>query len=163
MKKKIAITVLILLAIFFLWTSYLWKIFKTSIAGSYTHAETWTFYVKEDRLIKIINEIKEEHKELEPPNVTYPTSERNGFWYNFIFYYSDTNQDIQTWTRQNNDSLSTTFAFVAIMPHLDANKPYDNINGGRREINSDFNYWENRKEIKKFEDKIVKLIEEKIR
>lgn len=162
MKKIIFILCLLVVGFFFLWTSYLWKIFSSSIAGSYTHVQTWTFKVKESELIKIINEIKKEHPELEPPNVTYPTSGRNGYWYDFLFYYSDTKQDIQTWTRPERDSLSTTFAFVAVFPHIDATTQLKDMKMDRREINHDFDYWENRREIKKFENTIVKLIEQKI-
>jgi len=162
LKKAILILGLLAVGFFFLWTGCLWKIFSSSIAGSYTHVETWTFKVKESKLINIINEIKKEHPELEPPNVTYPTSGRNGYWYDFLFYYSDTRQDVQTWTRSEIDSSSTTFAFVAVAPHIDATTPLEEMKMGRREINHDFGYWENRKEIKKFENTIVKLIEQKI-
>lgn len=162
MKKVILIVCLIAVGFFFLWTGYLWKILSSSIAGSYTHVETWTFRIKEGELIKVINEIKKEHPELEPPDATYPTAERNDYWYECTFYYRDTNQNVYTWTRPENDSSFTTFAFVAVAPHIDATTSLEDIQLGRREINSDFNYWENRREIKKFETTIVKLIEEKV-
>lgn len=162
MKSKLIIIGLILGGLFFLWTGFLWKVFKSNIAGSYPHVETWNFKVKESDLIHIINEIKIEHPELEPPNVSYPTSEKNGYWYEFTFYYDDTKQNVYTWTRANEDSLYTTFAFIAIASHIDALTPVNKMKMDRREINSDFGYFENRREIKKFENRIVKLIEQKI-
>lgn len=162
LKKTFFILGLVAVGFFFLWTSYLWKIFSSSIAGSYTHVQTWTFKVRESELIKIIQEIKKEHPELEPPNVTYPTSGRYKYWYEFTFYYGDTKESVYTWTRPEIDSSSTTFAFVAVAPHIDATTKPEDIKLGRREINHDFGYWENRKEIKKFENTIVKLIEQKI-
>lgn len=98
---------------------------------------------------------------MEPPNATYPTSERNDYWYEFTFYYSDTNENVYTWTRSE-DSSSTTFAFVALASHIDEMTPPHELKMDRREINYDFGYWENRKQISKFENTIVKLIEQKI-
>jgi hypothetical protein len=76
---------------------------------------------------------------------------------------SPINEDVYTWTRSNADSVSTTFAFVAIATHVDSSTPEKDVKMDRREINNDFGYFENRKQINKFENKIVKLIEQKIK
>jgi hypothetical protein len=152
---------LVAIGSFFLWTSYLWKIFSSGYAGSYPHVETWSFNLKERDLIKIIEEIKNEHPELKEPNSS--ADERFKYWYKIGFYYRDTNEDVYTWTRSNADSVSTTFAFVAIATHVDSSTPEKDVKMDRREINNDFGYFENRKQINKFENKIVKLIEQKIK
>lgn len=162
MKKTIVIVASCLIVMFFLWTTFLWKIFKSNIAGSYAHAETWSFKVREEDLIKAIKEIKKEHPELEPPNVSYPTSGKHDYWYNFTFYYNDTDENVYAWTRANEDPEYTTFAFIAIATHIDSLTSIKNINPYTKEINEDFGYFENKAQIKKFENKILHLIEEKV-
>ena len=162
-KKTIIILIIIALGSFFLWTSYLWKFFSCGIAGSYPCVETWSLNVSEKNLIEIIDSLKKEHPELEPPNVTFPTSGRNGYWYDFIFYYADTNEEVQAWVRQNDDFNTTTIAIVALFPHVDSLTPINEIHyGDRKEINRDYSYFENKKQISKFEDKIITLIRQKI-
>lgn len=167
MKNRKSITVIILtlslLGLYFLWTNFLWKVFKSNYFGSYPYAETWCLKVKEKDLIEIIKEVKKEHSELMEPNIPYFSGVRHKYWYKFTFYYQDTNQDVYTWTRGNKDSLYTTFAFIAIATHIDSLTPIKNIKYDRREINRDFEYYENKAEIKKFEDKILKLIELKLK
>lgn len=162
MKKTLIILVFCIVLGYFLWIGFLWKVFKSNIAGSYTHAELWSLKVKERDLINIINEIKREHSELEPPNASYPTSGRNSFWYDFIFYYSDSNENVQAFIRQNEDTLYTTLGLVAITAHIDSLTPAKDIKTIRKEINQDFGYFQNKAEIKKFEKKILKLIKEKL-
>ena len=165
MKKTIVILSVLSIgsvALFFLWTKILWKPFKSNHAGSYEYAETWKFNVKESALIKIIQEIKNEHPELEVPNYGLPTEIRHEYWYNIVFYYDDTNQNVYTWTRPNANSSNTTFALVSIAHHNNKNAPSDSMKLDSREINRDFEYFENKREIKKFQEKIIKLIQEKI-
>lgn len=154
---------LFLTAFFFLWTKVLWKTFACNVAGSYECVQTWNFKVTETNLIKIIQEIKNEHPELKVPNDVDPSFERYEYWCKFTFYYKDTNQDIFTWSRPNEDSLYTTFALIAVSTHIDSLTPYDKIILDRKEINRDYEYFENRKEIEKFEGRIINLIEEKIK
>lgn len=163
MKKKVIIILSFsFIGLFFVWTSFLWKVFSCGVAGSYPCVETWNLQVKEKDLIEIIKEIKKEHPELEPPNVSYPSSGRDSYWYNITFYYTDTKEDVQTWTRPNSDTLNTTLAFVGIATHVDSLTPIKEIKMDYREINRDFGYFANKKEIWKFENKILKLIENKI-
>jgi len=163
MRKKLLIIILVsIIGLFFLWVGFLWKIFSCDIAGSFPCVETWNLNIKEGDLIEIIKEIKKEHPELEPPNVSSPTSGRHEYWYDVDFYYADTKEDVQAWTRPCSDSSMTTLAFVAIFSHFDSLTPVNEIKSDRREINRDFGYFENRREIGKFRNRILKLIEQKI-
>jgi hypothetical protein len=161
-KKKIIILFAVIIVLFFSWTGFFWKIFSCGIAGSYPCAETWSLNVSEKELIKIIEDIKKEHPELDPPNISYPSSNKNEYWYDFSFYYQDTKENVYTWIRQNSDSSTTTIALVAIASHIDSQTPSINIKNDRREINRDFNYFANKKEISKFKKQILNLIIQKI-
>jgi len=162
MKKKLLILCVSIIGLFFLWTGFLWKKFSCGIAGSYPCVETWNLKIKEADLIEVIKEIKKEHPELEPPNVSFAADERNSYWYDITFYYSDTKEDVFAWIRQSSDSSMTTLAFVALATHFDSLTPISETKMDNREINRDFGYFSNRKEIRKFENTILKLIEEKI-
>jgi len=164
MKKKIIIIFsIIAIGMYFLWTGYLWKFFSCSIAGSNPCAEYWTINTPESNLIKVIEALKKEHPELNPPYEPYSVSKKRDYWYDFIFYYADTNEEVQTWIRADNEFGSTTIALVAIFPHFDSLTPINEINyGDRKEINRDYDYFENKKQISKFENKIISLIQQKI-
>lgn len=161
LKKKL-ILLFIVIGLYFFWTGYLWKKFSCGIAGSYPCVETWNLPISETNLIDIIKEIKIEHPELEPPNVSYPTSNRHSYWYNITFYYPETKKNVYTWTRPNEDTTCTTIAFEAIATHIDSLTPINEIKMDRQEINRDFDYFANKKEIKKFESRILDLIKIKI-
>ena len=161
-KKTIAILLFSAVGIFFIWTSYLWKVFACGIAGSYPCVETWSLHIKEPELLELIKEIKQEHPELEPPNVSYPTSRRHSYWYLTTFHYPDTKENIQTWTRENEDAAYTTLALVSIATHIDSLTPKEEIRYDSKDINRDYSYFANKKEIKKFKTRILSLIESKI-
>ncbi len=153
---------LIVSGLFFIWTGYLWKVFSCGFAGSYPCVETWSLHINETNLIEIIKEIKKEHPELQPPGDKELTDGRNSYWYDITFYYPDTKKNVYTWTRPNDDTTYTTIAFVAIATHIDSLTPIKEIKMDRQEINRDFGYFANKKEISKFESRILDLIETKI-
>lgn len=159
--RVLLIAGLAVLVMFFVWTGFLWKVFKNSFAGSYPHVETWSFDVREEELIKIIKEIKTEHPELQPPDEKELTSGRNRYWYDITFYYTDTKENVYTWTRENDNLFSTTMALVALTSYT--NSPTTGLSWDRKEINSDYSYFDNQKELSKFDRTIVDLIREKIR
>ena len=162
-RKYIYIILTTAIGLFVLWTGFLWKIFSCGIAGSYPCVKTWSLNVSESKPIEIINDLKKEHPELEPPNVPYPTSGRNSYWYDFTFYYEDTNENVQTWIRQNEDTTWTTIALVTISTHIDSLTPISEMSAmSTKEINRDYGYFQNKKEISKFESKILSLIRQKI-
>ncbi|MGZ3884330.1 MAG: hypothetical protein ACXVP0_06600 [Bacteroidia bacterium] len=161
MKKTILILLIIACGAYVLWTGYLWKLFSCSVAGSDPCAECRELIISEAKLIKVIDQVKKEHPELNPPYERYSTPEKRSYWYDFTFYYADTNEDVQTWIR--GDSFVTTMALVAIYPHVDSLTPIQDVHyGNRKEINRDYNYFQNKKQISKFENKILKLIRQKI-
>ncbi|HEY0029779.1 MAG TPA: hypothetical protein VGC65_03385 [Bacteroidia bacterium] len=184
MKRPIFILLLIALSLFFLWTGYLWKFFSSGFAGSYPAVETWSLPVSEEKLIEIIKQIKTEHPELQPPLDTEQTTGRTknwdstelvqpvdwslmspqySYWYFITFYYSDTNENVYTWIRPNNDTTSTTIALIALATHIDSLTPIHEIKTDYKSINKDYGYFANRREISKFKDEILELIEEKIK
>jgi hypothetical protein len=164
MKKTIIILSILAIGIFFLWTGYLWKYFSCSIAGSDPCAEYWDINTSESNLIKAIVELKNEHPELNPPNEPNSIPKKRDYWYDFTFHYSDTNEDVQTWVRGSDGSNITTIAFIATFPHIDSLTPISEIHyGNRKEINRDYSYFENKKQISKFEHKIIDLIRQKIK
>ncbi|MFL5765721.1 MAG: hypothetical protein ACJ77K_17375 [Bacteroidia bacterium] len=183
-RKTIIILLVIAVGLFFLWTGFLWKVFSCGFAGSYPCAEAWSLNVPENELIEIIKEIKKEHPELQPPGDTALTEGRvknwdstelvqpvdwnsippqYSYWYYITFYYPDTKENVYTWTRPNDDPSFTTFAFVSISSHIDSLTPIKEIKSYSYEINRDFGYFANNREIRKFEDKILELIKRKIR
>ncbi len=75
-------------------------------------------------------------------------------WYKFYFYYTEENQIIYTWTRSF-EKGKTKFAFVSVNDGLKL------VNW--RDINHDFNRSENKEQKRKFEERILKKIEEILR
>lgn len=183
-RKTIIILLIVAVGLFFLWTGFLWRVFSCGFAGSYPCAETWSLNVPEKELIEIIKEIKKEHPEFQPPGDTALTDGRRknwdstelvrpvdwslmppqySYWYDITFYYLDTKENVYTWTRSNDDSSFTTFALVALATHIDSLTPINEMKMDRKEINRDYGYFANRKEIVKFESQIVDLIRQKIK
>ncbi len=148
---------------FFLWTMYLWKFFKSNHVGSYPTAKTWSIPAKEDEVIRIINELKKEHPELDPPNNATPNHRTVRYWYLEIFHYEDTDEDIEIYLRPTQDSLYTILGFTSVMPHMDTLTPAEKLNyTSNKDINKDYGYFENKSQIKKFEEQILHPIMEKI-
>lgn len=147
------------LVVFFLWTTYLWRFFKSHHAGSYPTAETWTISAKQEDIIKGIKELKQEHPELDPSDRPVPNSRIVKYWYLEIFHYSDTDEDIEIYLRPGEDSLFTILGFTSIRQHMDTFTPEAKLNyTSSRDINKDYSYFENKKQIKKFEETILKPI-----
>jgi hypothetical protein len=162
LKKIIIFSLLLAIIVCLFWFGYFWKVSKSRIAGVYTHAETWCLKITERDLIAALNKLKHEYKELEPPNVSYPTSGKADYGYDFIFYYADTDENVQVFVKRNSDPLYTTLGLVAITSHIDSLTPIDAIRSERHEINCDYNYFENKMQISKFENKVIKPLQEKI-
>ncbi len=183
-KKTIIIFLFVAVGLFFLWTGFLWKLFSCGVAGSYPCVETWAINVPEKELIEIIKEIKREHPELQPPFDTALTSGRTknwdstelvqpvdfsmippqySYWYDITFYYSDSKEDVFTWTRPSIDTSITILALDAIATHIDSLTPISEIKMDNKQINRDYGYFENKRQISKFEKTIVDLIRQKIK
>ncbi len=167
MKKAVRIPLIVVAvvtsALYLIWIGGAWKIPKTNFAGSYNCVETWKLPIARHSLIEVINKVKKEHPELEPPHVGYPTSEWDKYWYLITFYYKDTHENVYIYLRNCYDSSYTTVAFIALASHLDSLTVIDDkFKPYRKEINHDYGYFENKAEIKKFEERILKPIEDEI-
>lgn len=118
-------------------------------AGSYPFVESWELYAREVDVIKAIEAVKKESPDLVPLN---DTSYRYSYWYDNDFYYTDTKELVRTWTRENLDSTTTTFAFVGLLK----------FDEEERLINRDFWYLANKLEIGKFKKIILEKIKSKL-
>lgn len=149
--------------------SYLLLIFllKTTACnfspGSYPYAETYELNYAEEEVKSAINKFKQEHSEYIVPKVTIDgkasldlidgQSKEPNHWYVVYFYYLKENQILLTWTRPSENG-KTTFAFVSVNKGLTL--------GNWKEINKDFSLAENNEEKKKFEERILNKIKEKL-
>lgn len=81
------------------------------------------------------------------------SNSKEDYWLYVDFYYKNSKQVIETWTRPYDDS-STTFALVAI-------KYYDRPDEIKL-INKDFGYFDNKYQINNFKKNIVDKIQEQL-
>ncbi len=88
-------------------------------------------------------------------DTTVPVNAYPNYWLDINFYYADTKEIVQAWTRPSDDSNVTVLAFVSLIDDdLYAIEP--------RLINRDFWYGANRYQIQKFKTKVVDRIQHKI-
>lgn len=124
--------------------------------GSYPYAEEYEINVEESKLIEAIQEFKKENPEYNIPKLSQFQDGRHNAddnWYRVYFYYPRESQIIYTWTRPSIEIGKTTFALVRIF----------NSNGGNsKDFNKDFGCSDNHVEIKKFEDRILNKIKQKL-
>ena len=124
--------------------------------GSYADAETYELSIGESDLILIIQKFKEENPQYKVPDQVGLSDGKGGpqdHWYHIYFYYPKEDQIIYFWTRSNGKQ-NTTLAFVAVNNSL--------VLGNWKDINKDFSYSENKSQIEKFENRILRNIKEKI-
>lgn len=141
----------------FLLIVFLSKIIACNIAaGSYSDAEEYEINVNESTLIEAIQNFKKNNPQYNVPKQIQLQDGRNDdkdHWYHIYFYYPEENQIIYTWTRPA-DNGKTTFAFVSINQGLTLGKWKD--------INKDFSSTENKELKKKFEERILNKVKEKL-
>lgn len=124
--------------------------------GSYPYAEEYEINVNESTLIEAIRNFKKNNPQYNVPEQTQLQGGRHGdkdYWYHIYFYYAEEDQIINTWTRPVNKG-KTTFAFVRINQGLTLGKWKD--------INRDFSGSENKELKKKFEERILNKVKEKL-
>lgn len=123
-------------------------------AGSYPYAEIYNFKHSETEVKKALNKFKSLHPEYKVPNsvggiqLADHQTENPSFWYISYFYFKDENEVIYTFTRENGKS-ETIFGLVGV-EKIETNY--------WKNINDDFTYNENRKQIEKFEKRIFKVL-----
>lgn len=182
-NRVIKFTLIVFSSFLFLWGCE--EMFRRKIGGfggSYPFVEYWDIKATESEILDAIKELKLENPMLHPshqqdfvpnrnseydwdspemleyskkyeldsliplPNKT-KTNTKNGYWLFIDFYYFDTGEIVHTWTRPDFDSTVTTFALVSLNDRL---------------INRDYWYLTNKREIRKFKERIVDKIQEKI-
>lgn len=126
--------------------------------GSYPYAEEYELSVNEPELIQAIQEFKLDNPQFNVPATTQLNDGRRNeagqnYWYHIYFYYSDENKIVKCWTRPINKE-KTTFAFVGINDGLEL--------GNWQMINKNFDNSQNQIEIKKFEERILSRIKNKL-
>ena len=161
--KVILIFVLIYISIIlthFIYINGAWKFFKSSFAGGYPYAESWDFNINEQKLVQIIKSLKKEKPQLFIPYECCPDTVKSSYWYYFTFYNKTDNKELHVRLRGN--TVITTLYFDSIIAYCDSLTPPKDIQYVGKEINHDFDYYENKAEIKKFEENILKPIQHKI-
>jgi len=154
MKKRFKYLLIVIFSLFLIFGAY--EYLRRNIGGfggPYPFAKTYEFGIPEKELLDVIAYVKANNAEIRPFRNS-PNS-KHRYWTNVTFYYSDTEEFVNTWTRSSKDEKSTTFALVSLVPRSDIRKG--------RKINADYDFFENRKEIKKFEEKIIEPIKAKIK
>lgn len=79
-KRTACILALTAIGLFFVWTSFLWRLFSCGLAGSYTCVESWDLKATEDEVINAIIELKKDNPSLQPPNQAELVSKRNVYY-----------------------------------------------------------------------------------
>tara|TARA_R110001592_G_scaffold58067_4_gene176300 strand:+ start:974 stop:1453 length:480 start_codon:yes stop_codon:yes gene_type:complete len=159
MKKS---KIIILLSVVFIASVVIW--FGCNFApGSYPYAERYELNSSEEIVQAAIEEFKQENPEYVIPYVTVDggskwelkdeRTQNPSHWFKFYFYYPKENQIILTWIRSA-EKGKTTFAFVSINEGLAL--------GNWKDINHDFKRSENKEQKKKFEERILNKIKEKL-
>jgi hypothetical protein len=152
MKKYFFILILVIVAIAII--IYGANLFSP---GSYSDSEKFELPINEADLIIIIENFKNENPEYKVPaqvKLIDGRSNPQDHWYHVYFYYKQENQIIYTWVRSSGKE-KTVLAFVAVNNGLELGKWKD--------INKDFDASENRNQIEKFENRIFKQLETKVK
>lgn len=157
-QKNIIITIIIVLSIGLLY----WLRRELSV-GSYPNAEKYIINDNEKDVKKAILEFKQNNKEYLVPKASINNQgawdlldEPKGdpqHWFGFYFYYKNENKIVFTLTRSTGKN-KTEFFFVATNKGL-------NI-GNWKDINKDFDSYENKIEKEKFEKEILKGIQNEL-
>jgi hypothetical protein len=125
--------------------------------GSYPYAERYELPVDEPTLVALINSFKDENPEYKVPDPNRLKDERigaNGHWYRIYLYYPKENQIVYIWTRPAGKK-KTTLALVGFGYGLRLEN--------WQLINKDFTSTENDEQKRKFEERILSKIREKIK
>ncbi|MBS7788306.1 hypothetical protein KIH23_13440 [Flavobacterium sp. CYK-55] len=157
MKKR---TIIIVVAILFLIFG-IYKFSRMLSPGSYPFAEEYELNYSEQQVKAAISKFKKDNSQYQVPKVTIENqgsfdlddhqTKNPSYWFTAYFYFKKEDLIILTNTRPNGNS-QTTFAFVSVNKGL-------NI-GNWKNINDDFDYFENKKLKKQFEEKVLEKLKE---
>ena len=123
-----------------------------SFAGSYPFAEKWEIAAPLDSVKKAIVKLKNGDPELFPTQDSLQfENDPTGYYSKVDFFYKDSQAIVRTLLRGRKSGKTT----LTLVEFEKSDK------GEIKKMNRDFNYFENRKEIKKFERLIYdKIMEE---
>ncbi|MBT2620159.1 hypothetical protein [Chryseobacterium sp. ISL-6] len=123
--------------------------------GSYPYAETYVIPKSEKEVINTIIKLKEDNLDYKVPKLQWAGKEtelldgRDSHWYYFYFYFKDTNDIVEFWTREGNGPNETKVGFFSVSKGL---------NGSTHLINKDLSEKENTEIKRKFEKHIIDKI-----
>lgn len=124
-------------------------------AGSYPYAEIYTINKPENEVIKKIAKLKESNPDYKVPKFQWAGKEtelldgKDSHWYYFYFYFKDTNEIIEFWTRKGSESNETKIGLFSVSKGL---------KGTTRLVNRDLTYEEDERLKNIFKEKIISKI-----
>jgi hypothetical protein len=127
-----------------------------NIPGSYVYAEEYTLKCEESELIELVNSFKLKNPQFKIPDsigVHDGRRDSSDYWYHVYFYSPQENEIFKTWIRIH-ERGKTTFALVAINQDLKF--------GHWKEINHEFDFFENRRQKRIFEKRILQPIKQEL-
>jgi hypothetical protein len=127
-----------------------------NIPGSYAYAEEYTLQCEESELFKLVTTFKLENPQFKVPDSMGLMDGRHDstdYWYHVYFYSEKENEIFKTWIRIH-ERGKTTCALVAINQDLKF--------GHWKEINHGFDFFENRRQKRIFEKRILDPIKEEL-
>ena len=125
-------------------------------AGSYPYAERYIINRSEKEVIDVISKLKEDNPDYKVPKFQWAGKEtelsdgRDSHWYYFYFYFKDTNEIVEFWTREGNNPNETKIGLVSIQKGLSL--------GNWKEVNKDLSDEENTEIKKEFKRNIIDKI-----
>lgn len=126
--------------------------------GSYPYREEYKVNVNESILVEAIQDFKKDNPQYVVPDQAQLVDGRNNetgqdYWYHIYFYYENENRIVKCWIRPS-EKDKATFAFIGINQGLEL--------GNWKMINKDYSRSENKEEKKKFEERILNKIKERL-
>ncbi|MBK1895787.1 hypothetical protein [Chryseobacterium paridis] len=121
-------------------------------AGSYPYAETYVIHKSEKEVINTIIKLKEDNLDYKVPKLQWAGKEtelldgRDSHWYYFYFYFKDTNDIVEFWTRAGNRPNETKIGLFSVSKGLD---------GSAHLVNKDLSDRENTEIKREFEKHII--------
>ncbi len=146
---KIILIILIGISVFLF---IMYRAAKLIAPDHYPNAEEYKLNISDSELIKKIAKFKTDNPQYIPPTsmqLTDGWDSKIHFYYYIYFYYSQENQIVFAYVKNDNKPQST-FALVSINDGL--------ILGHWKDINKDFDKTENNEQKKKFEERILNKI-----
>jgi len=146
--KIIKITLIILFGVSIL-LFIVYQSAKLIVPDHYPNAEEYKLNISDSELIKKVAKFKVDNPQYVPPasmQLVDKWDSKIHFYYYIYFYYSQENKIVFAYIR-NDDKPQSIFALVSINDGSSL--------GNWKDINKDFNDYENEEQKKKFEERIL--------